>query len=244
MAVSLLVTAILISLGVWQLGRADEKRAIETALKERSASAPLRVGKDRLQLPESEYRQGVAQGRFDGSHIIFLDNQIHEGQAGYHVLVPLRLTDREESAILVNLGWTPMGLDRQQLPAVDPPQSQLTVRGTLRRPPQAPFFLGDEESRESSGWPKRVQYVSTEQLQSQLGYSLQPLVLQLAPDGPYGFLRQWPGLPTSVQQHVAYAVQWFALALIAGVVFVILYRRSFAGSAPGNRDERVKSSGG
>ncbi|ADE13287.1 conserved hypothetical protein [Nitrosococcus halophilus Nc 4] len=235
MMVSLLVTAILASLGVWQLQRADEKRTIEAALRERSASEPLWVGRDRLSLPDSEYRQGIAEGRFDGAHTVFLDNQIQESQAGYHVLVPLRLASESGSAVLVNLGWVPMGLDRQQLPQVDIPHSQVTVRGTLRRPPRAPFFLGDEGTQETSGWPKLVQYVNTEQLQSKLGYPLQPLVLQLAPDEPYGFVRQWPELPTSVQQHIAYAVQWFAMALVAVVVFVILYRRSFDGNEQRNR---------
>lgn len=224
--VSLVVVAVLVSLGIWQLRRADEKRAIETMLQERSTSEPLWVGEAKLQLPTSEYRQARARGRFDSAHTIFLDNQIHKGQAGYHVLVPLRLVDGE-GAILVNRGWIPRGLDRQQLPAVDTPDSQITVHGILRRPYKAAFFLGNERSRETSGWPKRVQYVDLDRLESQLGYALQPLILYLALDEPYGFVRQWSALPTtmSAQRHIAYAIQWFAMAIIAVVVFVILYRR-------------------
>jgi cytochrome oxidase assembly protein ShyY1 len=29
------------------------------------------------------------------------------------------------------------------------------------------------------------------------------------------------------QRHIAYAIQWFAMALIVVVVFVVLYRREF-----------------
>lgn len=225
--VFLLLIIILTSLGLWQLQRANEKHTIEAVLKERSVSEILQVGEERLQLPDSEYRQGIAQGWFDNGHIIFLDNQIHKGRAGYHVLIPLRFNDGDGNGILVNFGWLPMELDRQELPQIEPPHLRVTAHGILRQPYQAPFFLGSEESSESSGWPKVVQYVSTEQLQSQLGYFLQPLILQLAPDEPYGFVRQWPESPTGVGQHVAYAVQWFALALIGLILSVILYRRNF-----------------
>lgn len=234
---SLLVIAILASLGVWQLWRADEKRAIEAALEERGTSEPLRVGKTRLRIADSEYRQGVAQGWFDSAHTMFLDNRIYEGHAGYHVLAPLRLTNGG-CAVLVNLGWVSMGLDRQQLPVVDTPDSEITAHGTLRRPPKAPFFLGDEEGREPAGWPRRVQYVDLEQLRTQLGYCLQPLVLQLAPNEPFGFVRQWPTFPAGAQRHIAYAVQWFAMALAAMAGFIILYQRNF-----GNSEERRNRSG-
>lgn len=231
---SLLVIALLASLGIWQLRRADEKRTIETALEERGTSEPLRVGKARLQIADSEYRQGIAQGWFDSAHILFLDNRIHEGHAGYYVLVPLRLANGG-CATLVNLGWVSMGLDRQQLPVVDIPDSEITVHGTLRRHSKAPFFLGDEGRQKPAGWPRRVQYVDLERLRTQLGYCLQPLVLQLAPNEPFGFVRQWPEPPAGAQRHIAYAVQWFAMALAAMVGFIILYQRNFGNSERRNR---------
>jgi surfeit locus 1 family protein len=230
--VFLLIVIILISLGAWQLRRAEEKRAIEAALRERSASEPLWIGDAELQVQDNEYRRAIAKGRFDSAHTVFLDNQIHHGQAGYYVLTPLQLV-RGARAILVNRGWVPMGLNRQQLPKVDTPHSLVAVCGSLRSPPQAPFFLGDEGSLQSANWPKVVQYVDVESLQAQLGYSLQPLVLQLAADEPYGFVRQWPAPPTSVHQHIAYAIQWFAMALVVVVIFVVLHRRRFdSGNSP------------
>lgn len=227
--VSLLAIALLVSLGIWQLRRADEKRAIDVAFKERDASEPLLIGDTKLQLPGSEYYPGIAQGRFDSTHIVFLDNQTYQGHVGYHVLVPLRVAGGK-CGILVNFGWVSMGLNRQQLPVIEIPDSQVTAQGTLRRPPRAPFFLGDEGAQESTGWPRRVQYVDVERLQSQLGYCLQPLVLQLAPEEPYGFVRQWAAPVSGMERHIAYAVQWFAMALAAMIVAVISYRRGFGKS--------------
>jgi len=224
--VFLLITIIFVSLGIWQLQRAEEKRAIEAVLRERDSSPPLQLGAMGLKLSDAEDRRAIAKGQFDNIHTVFLDNQIHQGQVGYHVLTPMRLAEGE-GAILVNRGWVPMGADRQQLPEVETPHSIVMVRGRLRSPPRAPFFLGDQENWQSTGWPKLVQYVDVERLQAQLGYFLYPWVLQLAPDEPYGFIRQWATLPTSAHHHIAYAIQWFAMALVAIVVFVVLYRRRF-----------------
>jgi surfeit locus 1 family protein len=226
--VFLLIITLLISLGVWQLQRAEEKRAIEAVLKERSADEPLWIGEAELQRQHDEYRRACAEGQFDSVYTLFLDNQIHQGQAGYYVLTPLRLAEGA-GALFVNRGWVPMGLDRQQLPEIDTPRSLVTVCGSLRAPSQAPFFLGNEENMQSSGWPKVVQYIDIGALQIQIGYPLQPLVLQLDADEPYGFVRQWPAPPTNAHQHIAYAIQWFAMALIVAVVFVVLHRRRVSG---------------
>lgn len=229
---------VLTSLGVWQLRRAGEKQAIEMALKERGDRKPLQIGNTQLQAVDGEYRKGIARGRFDNKHTLFLDNQVYRGQAGYYVLTPLRL-DGSENAILVNRGWVPANLYRQQLPQIeDTPRSLITIHGTLRRPFKAPLFLGGEESWGSAGWPKLIQYIDISKLQPEVGYTLQPLVLQLASDEPYGFVRQWPpALTVGPQRHIAYAIQWFAMAFIAMVVCVILYRRTFSGKQQSSRDK-------
>jgi surfeit locus 1 family protein len=47
-------------------------------------------------------------------------------------------------------------------------------------------------------------------------------------DQPDGYVRQWqaPGLPPL--RHVAYAVQWFGLALALGVIYVVTNLRRAA----------------
>src|SRR5699024_3937029 len=78
----LLIMIVLTSLGVWQLRRAGEKQAIEMALKERGNRKPPQIGNTQLQAVDGEYRKGIAQGRFDNKHTLFLDNQVYRGQAG------------------------------------------------------------------------------------------------------------------------------------------------------------------
>ncbi|WP_096526089.1 SURF1 family protein [Candidatus Nitrosoglobus terrae] len=229
-SVFLLITTVLMSLGIWQLQRAKEKRAIEAATSEQNNDSLLWIGDPLLDEIDNEYQKGAAQGYFDNKHTMLLDNQIYQGRAGYYVLTPLRLANSKKG-LLINRGWVPASLYREKLPQVEDASSLLiTVHGILHRPSNPPFFLGEKESLDSAGWPKLVQYMDLNKLQFKIGYSLQPLILQLALNEPYGFTRPWLSSTPVIgsQRHIAYAIQWFTMSVIAVIVFVVLYRREFS----------------
>jgi surfeit locus 1 family protein len=54
---------------------------------------------------------------------------------------------------------------------------------------------------------------------------LQPVVVLLAPDSPYGFVREWQPAPTGSERHLAYAVQWFAMALMLLIIYLVISTR-------------------
>ncbi|WP_197744359.1 SURF1 family protein [Candidatus Nitrosacidococcus tergens] len=218
---------VLSSLGFWQLRRADLKRSIEIALKERGSDVPMLIGNNTLNQETDEYRKIIAEGYFDNQHTMLVDNQIYQGQVGYYILTPFLY--KENKAILVNRGWIVANSDRQKLPPIESVDSSIiTVHGTLYHPfKKPPFYLGKEEGWESSGWPKLIQYMNLEKLELELGYSLQPLIIQLDPNQPNGFARSWSSfLPEmGVQRHIAYAIQWFSMAFIAFGIFIALIKR-------------------
>ena len=54
---------------------------------------------------------------------------------------------------------------------------------------------------------------------------MQPLVLELDPAGGGGFVRAWPAYEDSwIQRHHGYALQWFSLALVLLVVYLLSQR--------------------
>jgi cytochrome oxidase assembly protein ShyY1 len=63
------------------------------------------------------------------------------------------------------------------------------------------------------------------QLAAALGVPLSARILLLDPASPVGFARGWqiPGLPPL--RHFAYAVQWWAFALLTLILWVIASRR-------------------
>lgn len=213
-ASALLVLALLLWAGFWQLDRAEEKRRIGVAQTYRSDKAPLELRPGLLEAGALErlvYRRARARGNYRVERQYLLDNRTHKGVAGYHVLTPMRL-ENSDVHVLVNRGWLPVGPDRARLPDVGVSGERLSEEGYLVTPPGSGLVLG-ASGYDDSGWPRVVQRVDLERIREQLEAPLLPLVMRLSPDSGHGYLREWrvrTGL--SPERHVGYAIQWFAMA--------------------------------
>jgi surfeit locus 1 family protein len=232
---TLVLLPVLIGLGQWQLERAAWKQSLIDAHAARIGE-PARPLRDVLAYPaaEQEYRQVAAQGVYDLDHQLLLDNQIHEGAAGYHVLTPLRLDGggTGDDWVLVDRGWVPMGASRSRLPGIPGPAGTVTVRAMIRLPPEKTFRLGAVEEP-GSGWPQVIQQLETGPIEKRLGHRLLPLVLLLSPNDAGGFVREWrPVYGITPDKHRAYAAQWFTLALVLLLIYLGVNTRR-RGSQPG-----------
>src|SRR3982751_1367641 len=89
----LVVAAIGISLGQWQLRRAAEKEAIEQRIAARAKEPPLRLdgaGASAADADALEFRQVLVRGEFLPGWTLYLDNRPYEGKPGFHVITPLK----------------------------------------------------------------------------------------------------------------------------------------------------------
>lgn len=226
---ALAVLALLLRLGAWQLSRAEEKASMIAAARSAQAQAPI----DLSVLPAHglERRKALGSGRYDLSRQYLLDNRVHRGTAGYHVLTPLRIgaderdPDTRERWIVVNRGWVPAGASRDMLPPVGGPEAAVAVSGTLADPPSTGLLLGDS-GYDGARWPRRVQTVDLDRIGLDLGGEVAPLLLLLAPGERHGFVRDWrPVRGIGPDRHRAYAFQWFALALALVVIYAVVNTR-------------------
>ena len=55
----------------------------------------------------------------------------------------------------------------------------------------------------------------------QLDWIMQ-FIIRMNPEANNGFIREWSVVSMPPERHVAYAVQWFALALLVVILFVVL----------------------
>jgi surfeit locus 1 family protein len=210
---------VLVGLGVWQLERAEWKQGLIDTHKDRTGRARAPLELLHAKGDEVEYRAVAALGAYDLEHQLLLDNRTFNGQAGYHVLTPLKLTD-SGSMVLVNRGWVPVGPDRSVLPELPGPADILVVNATIKLPPRQLFRLGKEEEA-ATGWPRVVQQVEIPQLEELLGYRLLPYILLLDRKDEYGFSRDWqPVYGVPPDKHRAYAMQWFTLALVLLLIYI------------------------
>lgn len=216
---TLVLVPFLVSLGIWQLQRADWKQGLVEQHADR-AKQPAVLLETLLARDETlQYRPVATRGRYDLAHQLLLDNRTYQGQAGYHVLTPLLLDDTGR-AVLVNRGWVPVGKYRAQLPELPGPDDELVVNGIIKLPPEKLFRLGEEEEPRQ-GWPQVVQQMKLPDLEQRLGYPLLPVVLLLDPVDEYGFVRQWKAVyGVTPDKHRAYALQWFTLALVLVMIYI------------------------
>lgn len=198
---------ITLALGLWQVQRGEQKEQLlnEFSEHQKQPYAPL------LQLADSErlnYRKVEAQGYLDIKRTVLLDNQVFRGKPGYQVLTPLKLDDG--SWLLVNRGWLVAAKDRHQLPRFEGLVSKVQLRGQLYRPKA--FTLTQQEYSDQR--PQLVQSIELEALSRYFDNRLAPYTMRIDPENPLAYIATWPVVTMSPHRHYAYAVQFFALALI------------------------------
>jgi len=218
---------VLVSLGRWQLRRADETRALYDAF-DKGADAVRVIGLQTPALPR--YQHIEAQGHYDQSRQILIDNMNDGGgHAGYFVITPFALTGG--GWILVNRGWVPLGPHRSELPAVAVPGDVRTVRGRADHLPSPGIQMGQRAVLRPpfpvvANFPSRAEI---ERLLNEGSWEKATDLMLLDPSQPEGYFRPWqaPGIPPF--RHVMYAMQWFGLALALGIIYGISLLRRYAG---------------
>lgn len=216
------IAAVFVRLGFWQLDRLEERRAANAIGQERLAAEPERLpdllaeaGDD---LESIEFRRVVVEGTYDPSREVLIRSQVELGQAGFHVITPLR-TDQGWS-VLVNRGWVPLPMDT---PPVEPAPAPGEVRQegwvhlTEPRPP-----LGREDA---PGDVSVFNRVDIGRIGEQVDDVLAPVYVVSLGEGS----EELPipvDLPdfTDEGPHLAYAIQWFGFALVGLVGFYFLVR--------------------
>jgi len=214
--------AVFARLGFWQLSRAAEKQALHARYSAGQQSVLELTTATALAV--SRYQRISARGRYDGSQQVLLDNMPSVmGQPGYRVVTPFEL---EPGAwILVDRGWHPMGKTRADLPDVAVPDAPRAIMGQMDALPKPGVRLGDAAATNAPTWPRVMNFPEHAALETALGRKILPRLVLLDPDQPDGYERVWRArAETSMdpQQHYGYAVQWFAFALVAIVLYVVL----------------------
>jgi len=206
-----------VSLGIWQLHRAEEKKTLMREREERQGLPVLRSSAA-FAAGENRYRRVEMAGEWDAEHQILLDNQIFNQQAGYQVLTPLRIAGTGE-AVLVNRGWVPVGKDRRRLPALAIGQTSARVSGIIDKFPGVGFKLKGAEIP-APGWPAVAQLLDAQRLSERLGYRLLPYQVLLAADAPEGYARDWKQASLNPEKNQGYALQWFSFAGMLSILYV------------------------
>lgn len=213
-----------VALGYWQLQRADEKRVLQAEYDSRASQSPIRIRPQSHDAETLRFHQVEAIGRYQPEYQVLIDNRVHRGAAGYHVITPLQI-EGGATRVLVNRGWIPLGPDRQHLPPIETPTEVVRIIGVATVPHAPPLVLGTAEPENT--WQPVWQHLDLERYRRAVRFPVQPVVVLLEAGNPAGgFVREWSRLDAGIAVHRGYAFQWFTLAAAVLVVYVVLLRRS------------------
>jgi surfeit locus 1 family protein len=224
---SLMVAVLLplfLYLGYWQLQRAEEKRDLQAEYDARATGPTIKVEARVQRTEELQFYHVIARGYYESSYQVLVDNRVHQGQAGYEVITPLRLPD-SDVRLLVNRGWVPLGEDRSHLPAIDPPGGLQEIIGVATVPSEKNFVLAKPEPLDH-GWQLVWQNMDMARYRAAVPFPVQPVVVLLDPDSPAGgFTREWSRLNAGIAVHKGYAFQWFMMAVGLVIIYFFMSRR-------------------
>jgi cytochrome oxidase assembly protein ShyY1 len=214
--ITFIAVVIMFALGMWQLQRAEQKTLRLQSMENASESAQLGVTQVLADIDNMQDMPIHFKAQPDIQHYFLLDNKIHQGRVGYQVLVPLKTNS---GVVIANFGWVSATHSRDILPEVQIDPTAVLYSGIVSFPTKN--ILVTETAIVDGNWPKVLQAVDLKVLQQHYNQPLLPLVVKLADKPESGFIRQWRTVIMAPEKHVAYAVQWFLLALAAVIIFII-----------------------
>lgn len=228
-AMSALMVAVLVGLGLWQLQRRVEKHALIVALTERLAAAPV-------DLPPSDQWAALTPARDEFRRVAFTARYAAQPDAmvyatgsairddiaspGNWALLPAQLGNG--LTVVINTGFVPnAALDRAaQDRAVAPLAAGEPVRltGYLRFPEQGGWLTPRPDTAKRLWFVRDVAAMATA-----LNWgAVAPFYIDLeAPVPASGVPRPGPLSVKLKDNHLQYAITWFGLAAVVAIAFAV-----------------------
>ena len=233
---------VLVGLGTWQLDRLQWKTALIAEIQARM-SAPAEPLPDVLSetdqaLSAVQYRRVTLTGEFRHEDEMYLAARSMNGNPGYHVMTPFELSSGE--VVLVDRGWVP---PERKLPAERPQgqvEGEVTIEGLIRVPRAEKSWLQPDNEPQNNMWfwidlPAMAEHARL----GAMGSDLAPVYVDAgAGENPGGYPIGGQTRVNLPNDHLQYAITWYALAIALAVIYVVYHRR------PGDTEGRAGSGAG
>ncbi len=221
---ALVFFSLFVSLGFWQMDRAEQKRTQHADFESRQSGRSINLNQDDIKSfdkDEIKWRHVNATGEFLEKHQILLDNRVEKGQAGYYVYTPFRL-EQSGYVVLVNRGWISVGDDRTMRPDLNITSGLVNIKGVAKEQPNTGVLLKVLPPEQLFENIYRVQQLNINAVALLTKTKLLSFIIRLEPESEHGYRRQWktPGSGESV--NIGYAFQWFAFATTLLIIYLVL----------------------
>ncbi len=226
----LALTGVFLGLGTWQVERRVWKLALIDRVAARIHAEPVPApGPEEwpgLTAASAEYRRVRLTGRFAHDRATLVQ-ALSERGAGFWVLVPL-VTDRGFT-VLVNRGFVPTEARERSARAAGEPEGEVTLTGLLRLSEPGGGFLRRNDPAADRWYSRDVAAIATARGIDDSTEVAPYFVDADAAPNPGGLPMGGLTVVAFHNNHLVYALTWYALALMtAGALIFVLRQPSAA----------------
>ncbi|NDF11637.1 MAG: SURF1 family protein [Proteobacteria bacterium] len=216
----------LISLGFWQLKRLEWKNGITAQIERSKQEKNNYLASSNQRTPE--YTFVTAFGTFEPYEEVLIQARFFKGAKGYELVTPM--VQQNGTVLLVNRGWIPE--DKKNEYFRKQPISQAIITGyvSYNNHPRAWYMPDNKPENDMWLYPNADEIVAYFKKKNPR-YVYYPFILNLtAPDMISNITFKYP-MPMSENiklrnDHLQYAITWFALAFVVVVMYGFYIRKS------------------
>ena len=226
-ALVIALVVVMAGLGLWQLGRLDDRRDRNALIEQRSEAPPVPLDEviaidDPAAAEGVRFRRVEITGTYDEGSDVLVRNRTFDGQPGSWLLAALRLDDG--SAVIVSRGWVPVTGEQDPTAEALAPAGEVRVEGVVQATQERGRF-GSTDPAE--GTLQRVARVDVERLAAQVDGPTYPVWVQATAERPDPGDLPVPVEPPELDEgpHFSYAMQWFTFMTIAVIGYPLVLRR-------------------
>ena len=215
---AIIFVPITISLGLWQIERANEKKVIISNYDKLLVSTPIALQKEQ---PLENWQPIETVGAYQDL-VVYEDNAINSGKAGFKVYHLFQNGDG--TFIFVHRGFIERNLIKNNLPRVDTPVGKKNILGTTLFKQNNTFVKNIEESD-----IRIIQEFNTSVLIERFPILkdryLHPFLFNLDVRDADKFQPIEKPVNMTATKHIGYAIQWFGLCAALIILTIYAYRR-------------------
>ena len=215
---AIIFVPITISLGLWQIERANEKKVIISNYDKLLVSTPIALQKEQ---PLENWQPIETVGAYQDL-VIYEDNAINSGKAGFKIYHLFQNGDG--TFIFVHRGFIERNLIKNNLPRIDTPFRKKNIKGTALFKQNNTFVKNIEESD-----IRIIQEFNTSVLIERFPILkdryLHPFLFNLDVRDADKFQPIEKPVNMTATKHIGYAIQWFGLCAALIILTIYAYRR-------------------
>ena len=209
---TLVMFAVLVGLGTWQLQRLELKTALLAQIENRMQKPPAPLPEKIDNPAEWEYRRVTMAGSFLYDHEFLIKPRTQDGVDGYHMLVPFQRASG--GVVMVNRGWISDSL----MSEAKRPQGLIQIEGIVQLPHPTSFTPPNEPEKGDWYWADIRAMADAAKLKNAA-----PVIVNVA-GKEQGVYPVGGKVEANIHNnHKQYAMFWYTMAVILLIIFFLRY---------------------